>query len=227
MPISLVLASASPARLRLLRQSGADPEVVVSSVDEAAVLDAATRRSGALTAAGAALLLARAKCEDVAATLTATPGATRAPADLVLGCDSILDVDGQFVGKPATPDEAIRRWMHLSGRQATLLTGHWLIDLRGAKPLVGTGRPVRAGLGETAATTVRFAHLTEADIRDYVATGEPLRVAGGFTIDGLGGPFIDGVDGDPHNVVGLSLPLLRRLIERLGLRWGQLWHQRE
>jgi septum formation protein len=129
----------------------------------------------------------------------------------VLGCDSVLDLDGEALGKPADAEQAVERWRRMRGRSGVLRTGHCLVDTR-------TGRDC----AEVASTTVHFADLSEAEIEAYVATGEPLRVAGAFTIDGLGGPFVDGVEGDPHNVVGLSLPLLRRMLAEVGSGLGDL-----
>jgi septum formation protein len=202
--IRLLLASASPARLATLRAAGIDPIVRVSSVREDEVL----RSLGVSDPAEVPLVLARAKAENVAAS---GPGPV-----LVIGCDSILDLDGVALGKPGTADEAVRRWKEMRGRSALLRTGHWVIDLRSAD----TPAPA---LGATSATVVTFADLTDAEIAAYVATGEPLQVAGAFTIDGLGGAFVTGVRGDHHGVVGVSLPLLRQLIGSLGVPWHSLW----
>ncbi|MGH8827567.1 MAG: Maf family protein [Jiangellaceae bacterium] len=202
----LVLASRSPARLSTLRCAGIEPIVRVSGVDEDAALEESRRRSGELKPAGVALLLARAKAEDVAA--------QAGPDVLVLGCDSILELDGAIHGKPADAAEAIRRWRAMRGGTGVLHTGHWLVDGRDS-----AGQAV----GATASTVVHFADLTDAEIEAYVASGEPLHVAGAFTIDGLGGPFVTGIEGDHHNVVGLSLPLLRTLLADLGVPITQLW----
>ncbi len=199
----LLLASASPARLSTLRAAGVHPAVQVSGVDEDAVLVAA----GPLSPGDAVLTLARAKAEDVAATDPAT--------DLVLGCDSMLELDGEIYGKPGTPEVAIARWRSMRGREAVLHTGHWLVDVR-------PGTPGRA-VGRTSATGVRFADLTDAEIDAYVATGEPLRVAGAFTVDGLGGPYVEAITGDYHGVVGVSLPLLRSLLGEVGVAFHELW----
>jgi septum formation protein len=208
----LVLASASPARLKTLRGAGVEPYVVVSGVDEDAVLAAAVGEHGPLTPAEVALHLACAKAEAVAAKLTRTDGESRRL--LVLGCDSILELDGETYGKPADEAEAAKRWRAMRGRSGVLHTGHWLID---------TGdEPLRA-LGETGSTTVHFAEMSDDEIEAYVATGEPLNVAGAFTIDGLGGPFVERIEGDHHNVVGLSLPLLRDLLAELEIPWSAIW----
>jgi len=192
----LVLASASPARLAMLRAAGIPAEVIVSGVDESTV-DAA----GPAELCGA---LARLKADAVAARLGA-------PA-LVLGCDSVLDFDGEVLGKPADAAEAVARWRRMRGRSGVLRTGHCVVD-------TATGKRAAA----VAATTVHFADLSDAEISAYVATGEPLRVAGAFTIDGLGGPFVTRVDGDPGTVIGLSLPLLRELLAELGVSITSLW----
>ncbi|OIV38589.1 septum formation inhibitor Maf [Mangrovactinospora gilvigrisea] len=195
----LVLASQSPARLGLLKQAGLRPHVLVSGVDEDAIT--------APTPGELALALAVAK----AATVAARDG--ELPADaLVVGCDSVLDLDGAALGKPSDADEARARWRDMRGRTGVLRTGHCVID-------TATGR--RAA--ETASTTVRFGTPDDAEVEAYVATGEPLHVAGAFTLDGYAAPFVDGIDGDPGNVIGLSLPLLRRLLAELDVRITDLW----
>ena len=191
----IVLASASPARLGVLRAAGLEPEVIVSGVDEA------TFSAG--TPAELAGELARAKAGAVASGLDG---------GLVIGCDSLLDLDGRALGKPGSADEAVRRWRDMSGRTGTLVTGHCVID-------AGTGRQAAAG----AATTVRFGTPSEQEIAAYVATGEPLAVAGAFTLDGRGGWFVEGIDGDHGNVLGISLPLLRQLLSELGFGVTRLW----
>ena len=210
MPIPLVLASASPARLATLRSAGIEPRVIVSHVDEDAALDAAKAADPALSAAGAALALARAKAEEVAA--THTPGA------LVLGCDSILEFDGEWLGKPDGAETARDRWRAMRGRTGVLHTGHWLVD---GRDLAGGG--TGGSVGDTASTKVWFGDLSDAEVDAYVATREPLSVAGAFTIDGLGGPFVERIEGDHHTVVGLSLPLVRRLCASLGVGIPELW----
>jgi septum formation protein len=193
----LILASASPARLRVLRGAGLCPEVEVSGVDEAEI--------GAETTAEACLRLATAKAEAVAA---------GRQEGIVIGCDSILDLNGERLGKPNSIDVARQRWRRMAGRSGALLTGHCLIDAR-----------ARSRAAEVAATEVRFGTPTAAELESYLTTDEPLQVAGAFTIDGLAGPFIDGVVGDPHNVLGLSLPLVRRLLADLGYRITDFWAQ--
>jgi septum formation protein len=192
---AIVLASGSPARLAVLRAAGLDPEVVVSGVDENAFT--------AGTPAELAGLLARAKAAAVAA--------GRADG-LVIGCDSLLDLDGRALGKPASAAEAAARWREMSGRTGTLVTGHCVID-------AATGRQAAA----VAATRVRFGTPSGEEIAAYVASGEPLAVAGAFTLDGRGGWFVDGIDGDYGTVLGVSLPLLRRLLADLGVSLTSLW----
>ena len=192
---TIILASASPARLAVLRSAGLDPEVAVSGVDE----DAFT----AATPAELAGLLAQAKAAAVAA--------GRADG-LVIGCDSLLDLDGRPLGKPASAAEAVTRWREMSGRTGTLVTGHCVIN-------AATGQQASA----VAATTVRFGAPTPQEVAAYVASGEPLAVAGAFTLDGRGGWFVDGIDGDHGTVLGVSLPLLRRLLGDLGVSVTSLW----
>ncbi|KIR65107.1 MULTISPECIES: Maf family protein [Micromonospora] len=198
--LRLVLASASPARRKLLHAAGIEPDVLVSGVDESQVV---SERAEDLC-----LELARLKAQAVV-------GRLRPSADertLVLGCDSVLAFDGEILGKPADEADATRRWERMRGRTGVLHTGHCLIDVI---------HETRAEA--VASTTVRFAEVSDEEIAAYVATGEPLAVAGAFTIDGLGGAFLEGVDGDPGTVVGLSLPLLRRLLGELDLRIIDLW----
>jgi septum formation protein len=130
----------------------------------------------------------------------------------VVGCDSVLELDGEILGKPADAEEAVARWQRMRGRAGVLHTGHCVID---------THREV--WLGRAAATQVRFAQVSDEEIAAYVATGEPLAVAGAFTIDGLGGAFVSGITGDPHNVVGISVPLLRLMFDELGFEWTEFW----
>lgn len=192
----LVLASASPVRLRLLQAAGIEPEVVISGVDESAV----TGRP-----AEVARELARRKARAVVTTV--------GDDSIVLGCDSVLDLDGQALGKPGSAQEAVDRWMNMRGRTGHLVTGHCVI-------VSDTGREVY----DVASTVVRFGSPSDAEISAYVATGEPLGVAGAFTLDGFGGWFVDSIDGDHSNVLGLSLPLLRRLLALVGVPVTSLWH---
>ncbi|GAA1955412.1 nucleoside triphosphate pyrophosphatase [Kitasatospora viridis] len=193
---TLVLASASPARLGLLRQAGLDPQVIVSGVDESALT--------AATPAELALVLAEAKAAAVAGQLT--------DGQLVVGCDSVLELDGQALGKPADAEEAVARWRAMRGRSGVLRTGHCVID-------TANGRSSSA----TASTTVHFGQPDDAEVAAYVASGEPLHVAGAFTLDGRSAPFVTGIEGDPGNVIGLSLPLLRSLLADLDVRITDLW----
>ena len=196
--VPLVLASASPARLATLRSAGIEPVVIVSGVDESQLQG--------LPPAELALQLAELKCAAVAERDGLPAGA------LVLGCDSVLELDGEALGKPGTAEEATRRWQAMRGRSGVLHTGHCLRDL-------GSDRVAAA----TASTLVHFADVSDAEVAAYVATGEPLHVAGAFTVDGLGGAFVTGIEGDHHNVVGVSLPLLRELVQELGRAWPDLW----
>lgn len=225
---TLLLASASPARRTTLIAAGVVPVVRVSDVDEDAVLAAARARFGDLEPADAVLLLAQAKAEAVTQLVEAEAeinGTETEPApidgDIVVGCDSMLELDGEIFGKPASPAEAVARWQSMRGRSGVLHTGHWIVDLRSDAD-GGTG----GTLGASSATVVHFADVTDAEIEAYVATGEPLAVAGAFTIDGLGGAFVDRIEGDHHSVVGLSLPLLRELLGQLGVSWTDLWAPR-
>lgn len=205
MPV-LVLASASPARRALLAGSGISALVHVSKVDERA-LQYQLAATGVTDPAALCQELAAAKARAVASEVR-----TAHPSALVVGCDSVLDIDGAAWGKPADAAEALRRWTSMAGRCGVLRTGHHVVDL-------ATGREA----GATAATLVRFGRPDRQELAAYVASGEPLRVAGAFTLDGLGAAFFDGVDGDPSNVIGLSLPLLRTLLAGLGVRWTDLW----
>ncbi|NTW41521.1 MAG: septum formation inhibitor Maf [Cellulomonadaceae bacterium] len=216
---SLLLASASPARRATLAAAGIDASVLVSGVDEDAALAAATQRFGPLDPVDAVLVLAQVKAQAVAEVLDGDERPDGLPDDvLVLGCDSLLELDGAAFGKPRDAADATARWRTMRGRSGVLHTGHWLIDTRPVGDGQGTGT-----LGATASTTVHFADLSDAEIDAYVATGEPLAVAGAFTVDGLGGPFVTGIDGDYHSVVGLSLPLLRELLAEVGVAITDLW----
>lgn len=196
--MQLVLASASPARLATLRSAGLDPVVIVSGVDESQL--------DGLPPAELALQLAELKCAAVASRDDVPAGS------LVLGCDSVLELGGEALGKPDTPAVAVERWQAMRGRSGVLQTGHCLHD-------TASGRVAAA----TASTVVHFADLSDEEIAAYVATGEPLQVAGAFTVDGLGGAFVTRIEGDHHNVVGVSLPLLRDLVAELGHEWTELW----
>ena len=204
----VVLGSASTGRLRVLRDAGIDPLVVVSGVDE----DAIVTRLGADADPGEVVTaLAAAKADAVVGALAADVAADC----VVIGCDSMLYVDGRLSGKPGTAEQAQRQWHSMAGREGRLFTGHCVIRVRGG---------VRVATETAAAvTTVRFGVPTESELDAYIATGEPLGVAGGFTLDGLGGWFLDGIDGDPSNVIGLGLAVTRRLLESAGCAIGELW----
>jgi septum formation protein len=189
-----VLASKSPARLQTLRDAGLNPVVVESGVDESTVTGPPA---------------------DVALTLAVRKAMAVAPqcaGSLVLGCDSLLDLDGEAFGKPTGRADAVARWRRMRGRSGVLHTGHCLVDTT-------TDRQT----ARLASTTVHFADLSDEEIEAYAETGEPLAVAGAFTIDGLGGAFVERIEGDPHNVVGVSLPLLRHLLSELGRSYTDLW----
>jgi septum formation protein len=194
----LVLASGSAGRLGVLRGAGIDPEVVVSGVDETV-----GERLDTATLVG---VLAERKASAVAALR---------PDALVLGCDTMLDLDGHAFGKPASPERARQMWARLSGREGSLYTGHCLIEPSGGRRVRGVGR-----------TVVRFGSPSDAEVAAYVASGEPMTVAGGFTIDGFAAPFVESIDGNAGNVIGLCMPLLRQMLADLGLAITDLWRTR-
>lgn len=193
----VVLGSASPARLATLRSAGVDPEVIVSGVDESGITAASPR--------DLAGRLATLKGDAVAERVTGPC--------VVLGCDSVLEFEGVAHGRPVDVDDARSRWQRMRGRSGVLHTGHRVIVLDDEDRRVTV----------VGSTTVHFADLTDDEINAYLATGEPLQVAGAFTVDGIGGPFVDRLEGDPHNVAGISLPLLRRTLADLGMAWPSLW----
>ena len=201
---SLILASASPARRRVLTDAGVRHIVQVSAVDEEALTAELTAELGPLTPPDLALHLARAKARDVAHGIAVDEEA------LVVGCDSVFELDGVSYGKPLTAAVAIERITAMSGRTGQLHTGHWV--MRG-----------RREVGQTTTTTVEFTSMESADIAAYVATGEPLNVAGAFTLDGLAAPYVRRISGDPSNVLGIALPTMRDLVAQLGIRWPDLW----
>ena len=198
----LVLASQSPARLALLRTAGLEPEQIVSGVDED-TFDAASP-------AELALQLAIAKAQTVAAQVGEDA--------LVIGCDSVLDFGGEALGKPADLDDARARWHRMRGKDGVLVTGHCVVDTRG-----GADPDDWKVALDVNPTMVRFAEVSEAEIDAYLATEEPLHVAGAFTLDGFGGWFVESIVGDPSNVVGISLPLVRRLLGEVGMSVPELW----
>jgi septum formation protein len=205
--VRLVLASTSPARLATLRAAGVEPLTISPGVDEDAVVAAA----GHLEPAEMVELLARAKAEAVAESHGSTIDG------LILGGDSAFVIDGIIHGKPHLSEVARERWLRQRGRTGVLYSGHWLIDNRGGQN--------NAAVGVVTHAEVTFADVTDAEIDAYIATGEPLHVAGAFTIDSLGGPFIESIIGDPHTVVGLSLPALRNLVRSFGIEWTDLWNR--
>ena len=204
----LVLASSSPARLALLRSAGIEPKIVLPETDEPALAAQAKLENPNLSAQELVGLLAKAKAESVLHDLS-TQGA------LILGGDSALEFQGEILGKPHEPEVALERWAKLSGNVGVLHSGHYLIDNR------DPANPVGAQM--VSSTKVFFLKLSNQEIADYVATGEPLKVAGAFTIDGLGGAFIDRIEGDSHTVVGLSLKVLRELAAGFGVHYPSFW----
>ncbi len=207
----LHLASTSPARLATLRAAGIEPVVVPSDVDEDAAVAAAVSARGPLTPSEMVLLLARVKAEAVAKNVTD---------GFVLGGDSAFELDGVVYGKPHTASVARERWQLQRGRTGVLHSGHWLIDRREHHP--------EGSAGAVSSTSVTFASdISDAEIDAYIATGEPLAVAGAFTIDSLGAPFITAINGDPHTVVGLSLSTLRDLLRGFGVEWHEMWQSKQ
>lgn len=204
----LVLASASPARLAVLRGAGVEPTVRVSGVDEDAVID---HLGPSAVPDEVVTALAEAKARDVVPGLVAD-GFTDA---VVVGCDSMLLIDGELQGKPHTVDVARRRWRSMAGRSATLLTGHSVLRLQDGA--------VVAAASDHSGTVVHFANPSAEDLEAYLATGEPLEVAGAFTLDSLGGWFVERLEGDPSSVIGIGLPLVRRLLGEVGTSVAQLW----
>jgi septum formation protein len=204
--VRLVLASASPARLAVLRAAGVDPLVEVADVDEDALLAAIPHASPAEKVTH----LAAAKATAVARRIGDTHGEV-----VLIGCDSMLLVGGELVGKPRDPDTARRRWKAMAGGTGELVTGHAVLrSTAGGIDQVAEGHAV---------TTVRFGEPSDAELEAYLASGEPLVVAGAFTLDGLGGWFVEGIDGDASNVIGISLPLVRRLLAAVGVVVTDLW----
>ena len=195
----LVLASTSPARKKILGDAGINFETVSPGVDEDALVELLKPN----TAEELTGLLAKAKAEAVLNLF---------PESFILGCDSALEFESEILGKPLQPEVAIERWAKMSGKHGWLHSGHHLINASS-----------KEGFTQVSATKVYFASLTPAQIERYVATGEPLQVAGAFTIDGLGGAFVERIEGDYHTVVGLSLVVLRNLVSKLGFEYQGLW----
>lgn len=209
------LASTSPARLATLRSAGIEPIVVPSEVDEDAVVAQAEESNGGpLDPADMVALLAQAKAEAVLGTLIEGEVID----GIVLGGDSAFVLDGVTYGKPHTPDVALERWKVQRGKTGQLFSGHWMIDYRGGKN--------NAAIGEVTMADVTFADdISDAELASYIDSGEPLKVAGAFTIDSLGAAFIDRIEGDPSTVVGVSVPGLRRMASKLGIFWPELWNR--
>ncbi|MFD9894550.1 Maf family protein [Amycolatopsis sp. NPDC059027] len=201
-----VLASQSPARLAVLRSAGLDPSVVVSGVDEDAVAAALVEPAPAELVTA----LATAKAETVVGAI-----ASEHTDAVIVGCDSMLSISGEMVGKPGTAEVARRRWQAMAGKSGELLTGHAVVRVEG-------GEVTKEASG-TEVTKVHFGTPSADELDAYLASGEPLAVAGGFTLDGLGGWFVEGIEGDPSSVIGISLPLTRRLLADVGVSVADLW----
>lgn len=209
--MKLVLASTSPARLAVLRAAGIEPVVRPSSVDEDAVLEAVGRE---LSPEETVLTLARAKALAVA-----NAEAWQDIDGIVLGGDSMFEIDGELCGKPGSAAAARERWQLQRGKTGTLWSGHWMVDRR-------AGHDGAVGVGAVKSARVTFVDdLSDAEMDAYIATGEPIWVAGAFTIDSLGGPFIERIEGDPSTVIGISLPVVRRLAAQLGVSWPEFWNR--
>jgi septum formation protein len=206
----VVLASTSPARLTLLRAGGIYPDTLAPQVDEDEVTAVATAAGLIKDTEDMVLLLARAKAEAVL-------GRPETAGAVIIGCDSSLEFAGESLGKPHHSEVAIARWKKLRGNSGRLFSGHWVIDNRDPQNPRAVGRASHS--------VVHFANLSDSEIEAYVATGEPLKVAGAFTIDGLGGAFLTKIEGDPHTVIGLSLPTLRELVLELGIEYPSLWNR--
>jgi septum formation protein len=232
--ISVILASASPARLKTLRNAGVDPIVIISDVDERALVAVAIEELGPQSPADQALLLARAKAEAVASTIEQPVE----PA-IIIGCDSVFEFEGEPYGRPASAAQAFDRIKAMQGNSGVLQTGHWVIALPSRPPVIEPDEATTQGnagfdtlttfashpagnSGGVGSTTVNFGTMSDDEIQAYVDTGEPLKVAGSFTVDSLGGPYIESIEGDYHNVVGISLPLVRRLLAELSIPWHAL-----
>jgi septum formation protein len=209
--MQLILASASPARLATLTSAGINPVVRVSNVDEEAI----ELRMASATPSEIAQALAQAKCEKVTQELA--DNNELIPNTIVIGCDSVFELNGKPYGKPQNATEAKARWQEMMNTTGILHTGHYITFTN--------KHGDRNTAGETASTQVHMGEITNAEMDAYLNSGEPFEVAGGFTLDGLGGAFVQGVTGDPSNVVGISLPTVRKLLTQFGITWTDLWDQ--
>jgi septum formation protein len=209
--MQLILASASPARLATLVSAGINPIVRVSHIDEEAIESSMS----ASTPSEIAQALARAKCEKITQELA--DANELAPNTIIIGCDSVFELNGKPYGKPQNAIEAKSRWQEMMNKTGTLHTGHYITFTN--------ERSQQSSAEATASTQVHLGELTEPEMDAYLLTGEPFAVAGGFTLDGFGGAFVQGVTGDPSNVVGISLPTVRNLLQQLGITWTDLWNQ--